>query len=149
MAQSVKTFNRRFTRISADEDLLTAEAQRAQRNQLAVGTRQQESKYKRAVGKNQTPVSSKKSTPPPGFLNSDLPTAYCYLPTSFPQRTLRLCGEISESLSAIIGENLRLSSYLYKAHVKRVDIYMPFVMALRNSLGWPPAIGIGHRRGKA
>ena len=26
-----------------------------------------------------------------------------------PQRTLRLCGEMSESLSAIIGENLRLS----------------------------------------
>ncbi len=25
-----------------------------------------------------------------------------------PQRTLRLCGEISESESAIIGENLRL-----------------------------------------
>ncbi len=29
-------------------------------------------------------ASIKKSTPPPGFLNSDLPTAYCYLPTSFP-----------------------------------------------------------------
>jgi len=28
----------------------------------------------------------------------------------FPQRTLRLCGEMSESLSAIIGENLRLNS---------------------------------------
>ncbi len=26
----------------------------------------------------------------------------------FPQRTLRLCGEISDSLSARIGENLRL-----------------------------------------
>jgi len=26
----------------------------------------------------------------------------------FPQRPLRLCGEMSESLSAIIGENLRL-----------------------------------------
>jgi len=25
----------------------------------------------------------------------------------FPLRTLRLCGEMSESLSAIIGENLR------------------------------------------
>jgi hypothetical protein len=28
----------------------------------------------------------------------------------FPQRTLRLCGEKYESLSAIIGENLRLCS---------------------------------------
>jgi hypothetical protein len=28
----------------------------------------------------------------------------------FPQRTLRLCGEMSESLSARIGVNLRLSS---------------------------------------
>jgi len=28
----------------------------------------------------------------------------------FPQRALRLCGEMSESVSAIIGENLRLSS---------------------------------------
>ncbi len=27
----------------------------------------------------------------------------------FPQRTLRLCGEMSESLSARISENLRLS----------------------------------------
>jgi hypothetical protein len=26
----------------------------------------------------------------------------------FPQRTLRLCGEPSESLSELIGENLRL-----------------------------------------
>ncbi len=25
-----------------------------------------------------------------GFLNSDLPTAYCYLPTSFPLRAWRL-----------------------------------------------------------
>ncbi len=29
----------------------------------------------------------------------------------FPQRTLRLCGEMSESLSAIIGENLRLKLF--------------------------------------
>jgi len=28
-----------------------------------------------------------------------------------PQRTLRLCGEMSESLSAIIGENLRLKLF--------------------------------------
>ncbi len=29
----------------------------------------------------------------------------------FPQRTLRLCGEMSESLSARIGENLRLKLF--------------------------------------
>jgi hypothetical protein len=29
----------------------------------------------------------------------------------FPQRTLRLCGEMSESLSAIIGEYLRLKLF--------------------------------------
>ncbi len=29
----------------------------------------------------------------------------------FPQRALRLCGEMSESLSAIIGENLRLKLF--------------------------------------
>jgi len=29
----------------------------------------------------------------------------------FPERTLRLCGEMSESLSAIIGENLRLKFF--------------------------------------
>ncbi len=29
----------------------------------------------------------------------------------FPQRTLRLCGEMSESLSAIIDENLRLKIF--------------------------------------
>ncbi len=76
-----------------------------------MGPSQLESEYKTAVGKNQTPASSKKSTPPSGFLNPDLPTAYSYLPTSFPWRTLRLCGEMSESLSAIIGENLRLKLF--------------------------------------
>jgi len=30
----------------------------------------------------------------------------------FPQRTLRLCGEVSESLSAIISENLRLKLFV-------------------------------------
>jgi len=29
----------------------------------------------------------------------------------FPQRTLRLCGEMTESLSAKIGENLRLKFF--------------------------------------
>jgi hypothetical protein len=98
-----RAINRRFTQIIADSDLFTAEApfdghrvvsmvepQRSQRNQLAVSSWQlaaiRTTDYKTA--------SSKKSTPPPGFLNSDLPTAYCYLPTSFPWRTLRLCGEI-------------------------------------------------------
>jgi len=51
---------------------------------MAVGTRQQESKYKRAFGTNQTLASSKKSTPPPGF--SKFRFAYCILPTSFPWR---------------------------------------------------------------
>ncbi len=29
----------------------------------------------------------------------------------FPHRTLRLCGDVSESLSAIIGEDLRLKLF--------------------------------------
>jgi len=48
--------------------------------QMAAGTRQQESKYKRAVGKNQTPVTSKKLTPPPGFTKFRF--AYCILLTA-------------------------------------------------------------------
>ncbi len=48
--------------------------------QRAVGTRQQESKYKKAVGKNQTTASSKKSAPPHGF--SKFRFAYCILLTA-------------------------------------------------------------------
>ncbi len=36
----------------------------------------------------------------------------------FPQRTLRLCGEMSESLSARIGENLRLKLFAGLAQPK-------------------------------
>ncbi len=61
--------------------------------QMAVGTRQQESKYKRAGGSGQqfglriTRQQAVRNQPLRlGLLNSDLPTAYCYLPTSFPLR---------------------------------------------------------------
>ena len=47
---------------------------------MAVGTRQQESKYKRVVGKNQTAASSKKSTPPTEF--SKFRYSWCILLTA-------------------------------------------------------------------
>ena len=39
----------------------------------------------------------------------------------FPQRTLRLCGEMSESLSEIIGENLRLKLFACLASWREND----------------------------
>jgi len=36
----------------------------------------------------------------------------------FPQRTLRLCGEMSESLSARIGVNLRLMTLCGRARIR-------------------------------
>ncbi len=73
---------------------ITAEAQRAQRiNFLFVGRRRQT----KTVFKLELEV----------LPNRRLPIGQ----KGFPQRTLRLCGEMSESLSAIIGENLRLKLF--------------------------------------
>ncbi len=74
-----------------------------------MGTRQQESKYKREVGKNQIPVSSKKSTPPPGF--SKFRFSYCILPTA-------ICLLVSVSALESWGDKLngfvaKLKSGLY------------------------------------
>ncbi len=72
-------------------DMFTAEAQRAQRNKfLFVGRRRQ----------TKTLLNLELEVLP----NRRLPIGQM----GFPQRTLRLCGEISESLSALIGVNLRL-----------------------------------------
>ena len=54
---------------------------------MAVGTRQQESKYNREQLAQIRYQQAVRNQPfHLGFLNSDLPTAYCLLPTSFPWR---------------------------------------------------------------
>ncbi len=82
---------------------ITAETQRAQRiNFLFVGRRRQTKTFLKLELK---------------FLpNRRLPIGQ----KGVPQRTLRLCGEMSESLSARIGENLRLK--LFKGLASRRDI---------------------------
>ena len=71
---------------------ITAEAQRAQRiNFLFVGRRRQ----------TKTLLNSELKV----LLNRRLAIGQ----KGFPQRTLCLCGEVSESVSAIIGVNLRLN----------------------------------------
>jgi len=70
---------------------ITAEAQRAQRIGFLFVGRQRQTKH--------SSYESRKFLP-----NRRLPIGQ----KGFPQRTLRLCGEMSESLSARIGENLRL-----------------------------------------
>ncbi len=73
---------------------IIAEAQRAQRiNFLIVGRRRQ----------TKTSLTLELKILP----NRRLPIGQ----KGFPQRTLRLCGEMSESLSARIGENLRLKLF--------------------------------------
>jgi len=72
---------------------ITAEVQRAQRiNILFVGRRRQTKTFFKleleVLPNRRLPIGQK----------------------GFSQRTLRLCGEMFESLSAIIGENLRLSN---------------------------------------
>ncbi len=69
-----------------------------------MGTRQQESKYKEAVGKNQTTASSKKSTPPPGF--SKFRFAYCLLPTSFPTTSLSMVEGSGGEAAVIEGTDV-------------------------------------------
>jgi len=73
---------------------ITAEAQRAQRiNVLFVGRRRQTKTFLKLELK---------------FLpNRRLPIGQ----KGVPLRTLRLCGEMSESLSALIGVNLRLKLF--------------------------------------
>ena len=73
---------------------ITAEAQRAQRiNFLFVGRRRQTKTFLKLELKilpnRRLPIGQKR----------------------FPQRTLRLCGELSESLSALICVDLRLSFF--------------------------------------
>jgi len=76
---------------NAEEDLFTAETQRAQRiNFLFVGRRRQTKTFLKLELKV--------------FAQSSFPD----WAKGLPQRTQRLCGEMSESLSARIGENLRL-----------------------------------------
>jgi len=80
---------------------ITAEAQRAQRIKfLFVGRRRQTKTFFKleleVLPNRRLPIGQK----------------------GFPQRTLRLCGEMSESLSAIIGENLRLKLFAGLAQSK-------------------------------
>ncbi len=93
--QDAKNFNRRLTQMDAERNPfknITAEAQRPQRiNFLFVGRRRQTKTFFKleleVLPNRRLPIGQK----------------------GFPQRTLRLRGEMSESLSAIIGVNLRLS----------------------------------------
>ncbi len=86
-----KSFDRRFSQINAEEDLFAAEAQRI--SFLFVGRRRQTKTFFKleleVLPNRRLPIGQK----------------------GFPQRALRLCGEMSESLSAIIGENLRLKLF--------------------------------------
>jgi len=89
-----KAINRRFTQMDTERNPtknITAEAQRAQRIKfLFVGRRRQTKTFLKLELK----VFAQSSSPD--------------WAKGFPQRTLRLCGEMSESVSAIIGVNLRL-----------------------------------------
>jgi len=86
--------SRRFTQMDTERNpfkSITAEAQRAQRiSFLFVGRRRQTKTFLKLELKVLT--------------NRRLPIGQ----KGFPQRTLRLCGEMSESLFARIGVNLRL-----------------------------------------
>ncbi len=92
-----KAIYRRFTQMDTERNPfknITAEAQRAQRNNfLFVGRRRQTKNIPQIRAKSFCPIVVSRL----GKMG-------------FPQRTLRLCGEMSESLSAIIGVNLRLIS---------------------------------------
>jgi len=93
-ARKLTADSRRFTQMDTERNSfknITAEAQRAQRiSFLFVGRRRQTKTFLKLELK---------------FLpNRRLPIGQ----KGFPQRTLRLCGELSESLSALIGVNLRL-----------------------------------------
>ncbi len=103
-AQKLTADSRRFTQMDTGRDPfknITAEAQRAQRTKfLFVGRRRQTKHYSNQSCK---------------FLpNRRLPIGQ----KGFPQRTLRLCGEMSESLSARIGVNLRLKLFAGLAQPK-------------------------------
>ena len=97
-AQKLTADLRRFTLMDTERNPfknITAEAQRTQRiNFLFVGRRRQ----------TKTLLKLELNCLP----NRRLPIGQ----KGFPQRTLRLCGEMSESLSARIGENLRLKTLL-------------------------------------
>jgi len=82
---------------------ITAEAQRAQRiNFLFVERRRQTKTFFKleleVLPNRRLPIGQKE----------------------FPQRTLRLCGEMSESLSALIGVNLRLVLNLKKCFSAKI-----------------------------
>ena len=93
MGKESPEFNRRFTQMDAERNPyknITADAQRAQRiNFLFVGRRRQ----------TKTLLKLELKLLP----NRRLPIGQNF----FPLRILRLCGEMFESLSARIGENLR------------------------------------------
>jgi len=90
-AQKLTADSRRFTQMDTERNPfknITAEAQRAQRIKfLFVGRPRQTKHYSNQSCK---------------FLPN------CHLPIGQKGFPLRLCGEMSEFLSAIIGENLRL-----------------------------------------
>jgi len=114
-ARKLTADSRRFTQMDTGNPFknIIAEAQRAQRIQfLFVGRRRQTKHYSNQGYKflpyRRLPIGQK------GIL----------------QRTLRLCGEMSESLSAIIGENLRLRLFPDFAQSK-ADPFSGGVLAFR------------------
>jgi hypothetical protein len=82
---------------------------------MAVGTRQQESKYKRAFGNNQTTASSKKSTPSRGF--SKFRLSYCILLTA-------ICPLVSlgaKNYAAILFKAARNSGIVNRLPCKKME----------------------------